>query len=195
MTDFFNEVRMLQFLSRCLPDGETIIAGIHGLGLEMEIKQIFVKCILEEDVVVPDENGTVLLVDKSKYAKHDVYIGISQNYLLLAECEDFRHLYEVTDLVELGDETFDQLIARAAQEPLQTPVSLEEMGRCFPLSAISDCAIEKAWMGAIKCTIAMDDGSRLKILLPKLGGLGKGMPHHKEYRDAIIACLEKYHKE
>lgn len=31
--------------------------------------------------------------------------------------------------------------------------------------------------------------SYFKLMFPKLGGLGGGMPHHAQYRDAIIAKL------
>ncbi len=37
--------------------------------------------------------------------------------------------------------------------------------------------------------ITMKGGSVLKIMLPKRGGLGGGMPHHVEYREAIIERL------
>lgn len=45
-------------------------------------------------------------------------------------------------------------------------------------------------MGAVNCSITLKNGSFLKLQLPKLGGLGGGMPRHKEYREKIIECLE-----
>lgn len=33
----------------------------------------------------------------------------------------------------------------------------------------------------------MNNGSYFKLMFPKPGGLGGGMPHHTEYREAIIA--------
>ena len=37
--------------------------------------------------------------------------------------------------------------------------------------------------------ITLKNGAFLKLLLPKRGGLGGGMPHHEEYREKIIARL------
>lgn len=37
--------------------------------------------------------------------------------------------------------------------------------------------------------ITMDNSSYFILMFPKLGGLGGGMPHHTEYREAIIARL------
>jgi len=37
MSDIFSEVNMLQVLNAHLPAGETIQAGIHGIGLKMEV--------------------------------------------------------------------------------------------------------------------------------------------------------------
>ncbi len=38
----------------------------------------------------------------------------------------------------------------------------------------------------------MKNGTTLKLMFPKLGGVGGGMPHHAEYREAIIAKLGTY---
>ena len=48
---------------------------------------------------------------------------------------------------------------------------------------------KKGMEGSVKCHITMKNGSYFKLLLPKLGGLGGGMPHHAEYLQAIIARL------
>ena len=66
----------------------------------------------------------------------------------------------------------------------------EDIGTCFPLSEIKSWDIKKAMMGAVNCSITLKNGSFLKLQLPKLGGLGGGMPRHKEYREKIIECLE-----
>ncbi len=44
-------------------------------------------------------------------------------------------------------------------------------------------------MGSVKCFITMKNGSSFKLLLPKLGGVGGGMPNHAKYREAIIERL------
>ncbi len=62
----------------------------------------------------------------------------------------------------------------------------------FPLADIQSCQIKNGWMGSVKCAVTMKNGSHCKLLLPKLGGLGGGMPHHAEYRAAILARLERF---
>ncbi len=145
MSDIFNEDRMAQVLGKCLPQGETLLAGIHGISLQ---------------------------INKKKTSKFDVYIGITREYLVVAECEEREYLnkfYHIPDLRKTVE---------------------EDIGTCFPLSEIKSCDMKKAMMGAVNCSITLKNGSFLKLQLPKLGGLGGGMPRHKEYREKIIECLE-----
>lgn len=39
MSGVFDEKRMTKFLDRYIPDGEVLRAGIHGIGLETEVRQ------------------------------------------------------------------------------------------------------------------------------------------------------------
>ena len=66
-----------------------------------------------------------------------------------------------------------------------------DIGNCFPLSDIQKSEINNGMMGSIQCIVTMKNGSYFKLLLPLLGGAGGGMPHHKEYREALIAALQK----
>ena len=50
MSGIFDEERMLESLKKYLPGGETLTAGIHGIGAETEIKQVFGKCRLVEEI-------------------------------------------------------------------------------------------------------------------------------------------------
>ena len=52
-------------------------------------------------------------------------------------------------------------------QKITSEVLLADIGTCYPLT----------------------DGSSFKLVLPKLGGVGGGMPHHAEYREAIIKRL------
>lgn len=88
MSGVFDEKRMTKFLDRYIPDGEVLRAGIHGIGLETEVRQVFGNCSLVGEEIVPREKG-----------------------------------------------------------------------------------------------------SQLKLMLPKRGGVGGGMPNHTKYREEIIACL------
>ncbi len=182
MSGIFDEKNMMQALERYLPAGERIQAGIHGIGIETEIRQIFGKCVLLDDKIFPATHGTALEVRKSKYSKFDVYIGITEQYLILAECEVYKHLYEFDD-----DPDLEGIVV----EELQECIPIEDIGTCFLLEDIKRCVIKKGWMGSVNCGITMKNGSSLKLMLPKRGGMGGGMPRHQEYRDAIIARLGK----
>lgn len=180
MSDIFDEDRMMQALGRYVPAGETVRAGIHGIGIDSEVKEIFGKCVLVDGRLYPDENGGVLEVSKEKYSRCDVYIGITEHYLMVVECEEYKHHYEFNQNPDLRG---------AVVREVRTCIPIEDMGICFPPAEIKKCEIKNGWMGSVNCSVTMKDGSFLKLMFPKRGGLGKGMPHHKEYRDAIIARL------
>ena len=181
MCDIFSEVNMLQVLNAHLPAGETIQAGIHGIGLKMEVIETFEKCVQFDDFLVADEQGSILQVHKSKDAGFDAYIGVTEHCLLVCECDLCKHYYEFETLSDAPAEHI---------RPLTPSISLKDIGICFPLADIKSCDVKKVWMGAVNCSITFKNGSFLKLQLPKRGGLGGGMPHHAEYRDAIIARLQ-----
>ena len=58
-----------------------------------------------------------------------------------------------------------------------------------PFSEIERCELKNAVFGAVNCSVTLKNGDFLKLQLPKLGGVGGGMPHHTEYREAILARL------
>ncbi len=74
-------------------------------------------------------------------------------------------------------------------QEVTSKILFSDIGTCFALEEICSCEIKKGWMGSVKCFIAMKNGSYFRIMFPKLGGLGGGMPHHAEYRDMIIKRL------
>lgn len=74
MAGIFDEGYMMQVLGPCVPEGETLEAGVHGITLQ---------------------------VNKKKTSRFDVYVGITQTCLLVVECEERRYLnefYHVPDL-------------------------------------------------------------------------------------------------
>lgn len=74
MAGIFDEGRMMEVLAPCVPEGETVSAGIHGITLQ---------------------------VNRKKTSMFDVYIGITAHYLVVAECEERQYLnefYHVPDL-------------------------------------------------------------------------------------------------
>jgi len=180
MSEIFDESNMKQMLGKYIPNGETLLAGIHAVAKEVNITGVFGKCVCMEDRLVPNENGATITLSKKKYSAYDVYIGITQSYLVMADCEINKYLYQFDDNPNVsGADIID----------VSSDIFLSDIGKCFLLADIQNCEIKKGWMGSVKCFITMKNGSYFKLLFPKLGGLGGGMPHHTEYREAIIERL------
>ncbi len=177
MAGIFDEGLMRETLGRYIPQGETLEAGIHAVSQETSIKAAFDKCRYAGDRLCRDETGGVMALSKKKYTPYDVYLGVTQSCLLIAECEKNKYLYD-----------FDAAPGAQAQ-PLTADLPLSDMGTCFPLADIQGCEVKKGIMGSVKCTVTMKDGSRFKLLLPKRGGLGGGMPNYAQYREAILKRL------
>ena len=51
--------------------------------------------------LIPRANGSVLQVTKGKKARFNIYAGISQNYLVLSECEKYKHYYAFDEVYNL----------------------------------------------------------------------------------------------
>ncbi len=74
MSEIFDEGHMMQVLGRCVPEGESFSAGIHGV---------------------------TLLVNKKKTSRFDVYIGITAHDLIVVECEERQYLNEFYHIPDL----------------------------------------------------------------------------------------------
>lgn len=180
MSEIFDEMNMRNALAGHIPDGETLLAGIHAVAKETEARGVFGKCVRTQSKLLPDANGSTVALSKTKYSTYDVYLGITRSCMVIAECEENDYLYRFED----APDTRGAYIREVTSE-----IDLADIGTCFPLADIQSCELKKGWMGSIKCSITMKDGSYLKLMLPKLGGLGGGMPHHTQYREAIVARL------
>lgn len=179
MSDIFNEKVMLQSLEKYIPDGEAMLAGIHAVAKESHVTCVFGECILTENSLIPAKNGEKVAVSKTKHAVYDIYLGITQHFMVVADCEKNRYFYELDK--EVNDRGTNMQI-------VTEEILLADVGKCFPLTDIEECKMKKGWLGSVKCTITMKNGSYFRLILPK-AGLGGRMPHHTEYREAIIARL------
>lgn len=177
----FEETNMRRSFEKYMPDGETLLAGIHAVSKETNIEGIFGRCVRTENGLVPNENGGIVKLSKKKYAGYDIYLGITQYSLLITECEKNSYYYE------FYDDPKD--VSGADIKEVTSDIAFVDIGTCFSLADIQSCEIKDGSMGSVKCFITMKNGSYFKLMLPKLGGLGGGMPHHTEYREAIIARL------
>lgn len=183
MAGIFDETNMRQLLGKYIPYGEMLQAGIHAISHETHIQGIFGKCSCTENGLVPDENGSTIVLNKKKYASYDIYIGITEHFLVIADCEKESYLYEFDN--ESGTVSSD------VQE-ITSELLFADIGTCFAFEQIRNCEIKKGWMGSVKCYVTMKNESYFKLMFPKLGGVGGGMPHHAAYRDMIIDRLGRY---
>lgn len=180
--DIFNEANMRVALEKYIPVDETLIAGIHTIAHESSASCIFDKCVLTEDDVRPAEDGSIISVRKTKYATYDMYIGITQHSLVVADCGITKYYYEFNKVPVSSNMNI---------QTLTEPISLDDLCKCFNLDDVESCKVKKGMAGALNCVITMKNGDYFKLMIPKLGGFGGGMPHHEEYRNAILQCLSK----
>lgn len=185
MSEIFDEKNMYKALERYIPDGETLLAGIHAISKETNIIYVFGNCARTESKLVPDENGGTVAVNKKKYSTYDIYLGITQTSLVITDCEGDSYYYQFDDEADVNGTDIQEVVS---------DIFFDDIGKCFPLADIQNCEMKKGWMGSVKCSVTMKNGSYFKLLLPKLGGLGGGMPHHTEYREAIITRLSGFAK-
>lgn len=181
--DMFNEATMRQALEKYIPDGETMLAGIHAVTKESSVTCTFGNCILTEDTLLADVDGNTISISKTKYSTYDMYLAITQHSLVVADCQPNRYYYEF-DKEPITNETKIQTVTE--------DILLKDVGKCFPLTDIESCEMKNGLVGSINCMIKLKNGGYFKLLLPKQAGLGGGMPHHEEYRNAIIECLSQY---
>lgn len=180
VSGIFDETKMRQLLGKYIPDGETLLAGIHAVSKETHITGVFGKCICTENGFLPSESGNIIALSKEKFATYDIYLGITQSFLIITGCERNKYFYQFDE---------NPSVTNAEVQEVTSDLFFADIGTCFPLTDIQSCEIKKGWMGSVNCFLKMKNGSYFKLMLPKLGGLGDGMPHHTQYRDAIIACL------
>lgn len=178
----FTEENMRILLGKYIPDGETLMAGIRAVANESKVTGVYGKCIPAEDRLIPSEEGGIISLRKEKYSVYDIYIGITQYALIIAECDKNKHLYGIEDVQDVNE---------ADIQNVTSDILFDNIGTRFMFTDIQNCTVKNGPMGA-NCTVTMNNGSYFKLLLPKASGMLGGMTQHSEYRDAIIAQLEKY---
>lgn len=181
-TDIFNEVNMRKALERYMPAGETMLAGVHVVTKESSVSCAFEGCVITEDKLVPATNDEIATVSKTKMRTYDMYLAITQHFLVVADCEPNRYFYEfnkapVTNKADIYKVTED--------------IYLRDIGKCFPLENIASCKIKNGFAGSVNCEIKLRNGSYFKLMIPATGGMSGGMPNHSKYKDEIIACLSQ----
>lgn len=181
-SDVFDETNMRNNLEKYIPEGENLLAGIHAIANETSVNCVFSGCVLMENMLRPDKEGGTVALTKKKYNSHSIYIGITQNYLVMTDCGVNPYYYQFDDKPNVSETDLQEVTA---------DILLADIGRCFPLADIQSCDIKNGWLGSVKCRITMKNGSYFKLMFPKIGGMGGGMPHHAQYREAIMARLSE----
>lgn len=175
MPEITSEENMMEVLGRYLPEGETILAAVSGVGLEVRLRQIIGKCVNTGTWFEPSENGKTYLVSVEKHCKFDLYIGVTQSHLLVSQCEPNNWFYQITE-------------SNVAAEGISERISHRDVGYCcYALSDIESCVVKKAWGGAVKCMITLKGGSYFKIRLPKLC---EKIPDYESRRAMILKHLK-----
>lgn len=176
-----DEQNMRKKLDPYVPAGETLLAAVHVISLKKITRQVYAGCRYTEDALIPDANGQTLLIEKSKHATHDMYIGMTKNNLIVKEAEECNHAYRVSEVDMPG------------AKPISAPVKNDCMGTCFPLELVSKCSITSATgKGMLKCTMELSDGSLFQFKLAKKAG--PGMPHHEQDRQKLLDFMERYNR-
>ena len=75
---------MMEVLGKYLPEGETILAGVHGICSEARMRQIVGGCVNTGIWFEPSENGKTYLVEMRKCCKFDLYLAVTENHLLVS---------------------------------------------------------------------------------------------------------------
>lgn len=175
-----SEDNMRQAFAEYIPSGETLVAGIYATVQESKMTVVFRKCRGVEGKLIPDENGGVLSLDKGKFAEYEIYFGITQAHLLIVECRENKHYYQYTNEPDVQGMEVPELDAE---------LDWADIGIRYPLEDVQGCELKDGRMGSIRCTLMLKNGTYFKMTLPDNAGPNADMPHHTEYRAAILARL------
>lgn len=173
MADFFDENLMNEKLNQYLPAGESFQSAVKAISSQMLCRQSFIRLkALGNDMIGPSDEDPnfVLDVQRVKYATHDIYIGITENYIVFNECELYKHAY------------FYNQAKPGEFEPMEVKeeINLREFGHAQAIADIKEVKVKKGLFGQLKCYILFKNGSEFKFAVPKRAGVGNGMPHHAE---------------
>lgn len=186
MGSIFSEKNMLETLAPYLPEGQEIKAAIHAIVKEITIKRLFVDAHVDNRILYPTPEAGLLVLNKSKVCSFDAYFGFTNNYMIMVPCNPEEWYYEWSTV---DDKNTAEVLAPYAIR-LSEPIDQSDIVLCDPLTDIESAKVKKNWIGAYNCEIEFGCGDAMRIQLPRLGGLGGGMPNHARYRDAIVDLLQ-----
>jgi len=183
----FNEANMVARIRELLPEGQHFKAGIHAVVKKAKLYRFFANAFYDSSshLVRPSSDVPLLCIIKSKEDTFDVYMGVSEDCMVIIPCGREMWGYEHA---EVTDRELVATLAPAAGH-VDFPISPSDILPVYRISQINECKVRKNWLGAYVCEITFVNSDFLKVLLPPLAGLFGGMPHHKSYRDEILKLL------
>lgn len=184
----FNEANMIAVIKQFLPQDQNLKAGIHAVAKEVKLHRLFSNTSYDPScsLIQPFTGSSLFYMSKSKMSTFDVYMGFSEDYIVMVPCEKELWYYEHAKITD------PQLIAKYESEAIavKSPIYESDILPVYRISQIEKCQIKKNWVGAYVCKIDFNNGDFIKVLLPPFAGLFGGMPNHKSYRNAILELLK-----
>ena len=89
---------------------------------------------------------------------------------------------------EFSDSDFTQI------KSLEQEITHKSIGKVFPLESIKQFKCKKGLLGALRCTLEMENGTCFKFMLAKRAGFSNRMPEHLQNREKLVEVLKKYSK-
>lgn len=176
-----DETEMQKRLSKYVPEGETLEAGIYAKATESFINATYRKCDFRGMKLVRDESKEFFSMEKRKYAEYTVYVGITQSSLLVIECDTNKHYYEYHDKLDCPLDSVPELMEDIAEC---------DLGTRFNKNEIAKFKVKNGKQGSKNIVVTMKNGSYFKITIPDNAGPTANMPKHIEYSKKIIDTLK-----
>ena len=141
---------------------------------------VFDKCVYNDGKLLPDLEGGMLSISKTKYSTYDLYICITESYFVVADCDEYKYLYEYNK---------KPVSAFANIKVVESVINEKNIGKCFLLEDIKEVNMKKGLVGTTNCVIKMKDESYFKLIFLSAGDIGEGMPNYEKYKNKIIEVL------
>ncbi len=170
----YDEERMRKTLEKYIPAGENLEMGILAIGQRICITTVFGHCEYKDEMLVPCAQDSLLSVHKNKFSKYEIYVGITENHLIISECEPCKYFYEFNPITNAEGLDVEEVGMR---------IHPEDIGHCIALDDIKKRLILPAFAGSTKCSFILKNGSIIDFLIQKDTYIH--MPSHKNSHEMM----------
>lgn len=180
----YGEKQMRQMLEQYVPEGESLIAGVHGYGMKTIIHQVIYGAYTVDGMTFPAKDGAAYLVTKEKHAGYEVYLAMTERHYIFSACERGLKYYSGMEEIELPQGVTPQ--------QRQSLVNIQDIGigYIFSQEDIESCVTNADSGGKYTdCAIKLKGGVYFEIRFLKKNVAPESAPHYLEYRDMILKCL------